>query len=226
MQDFFNLVGQQVNMKTELIVVSLLFSFAAGLIISVIYKKTNKGFSYESGFAFSIVIVTVVVTSIMITISSNLTLSLGLIGALSIIRFRTAVKSTMDMAFLFWSISVGLAIGAKNYPVSIITLIIVGVIILIVDKIKMFSKSNTDYVLVIQHSQNLQEDSLKIAEIFSGNGLKWKLKSSFIDDGHNETTYSIYSSRNIKMEELLLKIRSIGSVKRVSLLAPDTNLYI
>src|SRR3989338_4815325 len=142
-----SLSNPQINITT--VIFSMLFSFILGMIIALVYKRTNQGFSYDSSFGFTLVMVTVIVNSIMLTIGSNIALSLGLIGSLSIIRFRAAIKNTMDMAFLFWCIAVGLAIGASQYPIAIIVIILVGAIILLFNKSRFFFKANTDYIVTV-----------------------------------------------------------------------------
>ena len=98
----------------------------AALIINLIYKKTYTGVSYIKAFALSIILLTMVTSLVIRTINSNLSLSLGMVGALSIVRFRTAVKDPIDTIFMFWAITAGIMSGAGLYIVTLIATIIIG----------------------------------------------------------------------------------------------------
>jgi uncharacterized membrane protein YhiD involved in acid resistance len=121
-------------------------AFALGLFIFLIYKKTFSGVMYSASFGVSLIAMTLVTTFIILAITSNVVLSLGMVGALSIVRFRTAVKEPLDISFLFWSISVGIVVGAGLIPLAVIGTILIGVIMLV-----FVNKKSTDnpYILVI-----------------------------------------------------------------------------
>lgn len=222
----FPFLDQIPQTKPELLIIvtSLTLSFLLSFIISWFYKRISSGFSYDRSFGFTLILITVIVCSIMITIGSNIALSLGLIGSLSIIRFRTAIKSSTDMAFIFWCISVGLASGAQIYHAAVANVIIVGIIIFIVNRSKIFFNVNTDYILVVELNQDI--DVKKVSSLLTDNFLNWNIKSSFSNKDRTEITYSIFSKKNLNTEDLLNKINNLKSVKSVSLLSPETNLYI
>lgn len=121
-------------------------AFALGLFIFLIYKKTFSGVMYSASFGVSLIAMTLVTTFIILAITSNVVLSLGMVGALSIVRFRTAVKEPLDISFLFWSISVGIVVGAGLIPLAVIGTILIGVTMLV-----FVNKKSTDnpYILVI-----------------------------------------------------------------------------
>lgn len=100
--------------------IAMLLSFAIGLFIFFVYKKTFAGVMYSASFGVSIMAMTLITTFIILAVTSNIILSLGMVGALSIVRFRTAVKEPLDIAFLFWAISVGIVIGAGLIPLGVI----------------------------------------------------------------------------------------------------------
>lgn len=212
------------NTEVQSVLLALLLSFVLGTIIALIYKHTNKGFSYESSFAFTLIMIAMIITAIMITIGSNVALSLGLIGSLSIIRFRTAIKNSIDMAYLFWIIAVGLASGAQNFPVAVATTLFIGGIVFVMNRWGGFFHVNTDYILVVQVKS--KHDGTSIPAIFADHHLAWKLKSSFVNKEGSELTYSIFSKRKEDADEILREVNSLSSVHGASLLSPDTNLYI
>lgn len=149
---------------------AMLLSFAIGLFIFFVYKKTFSGVMYSSSFGVSIVAMTLITTLIILAVTSNIILSLGMVGALSIVRFRTAVKEPLDIAFLFWAISAGIVMGAGLFPLGIIGSVFIGIILLVfVNK-----KSNeTPYIIVL----NVDNDK---AESDCMSLIKEKTKKSLI----------------------------------------------
>ena len=112
-------------------VIALGLAFAIGLFIFLVYKKTFKGVMYSESFGTSLLSMTLITTLIILAITSNVILSLGMVGALSIVRFRTAIKEPMDIAFLFWSISAGIVLGAGLIPLAVFGSAFIGVIMII-----------------------------------------------------------------------------------------------
>ncbi len=104
----------------------MLFALVIGLFIFVIYKKTFSGIMYSTGFAMTLVGLSLVTTLVIMAVTSNVVLSLGMVGALSIVRFRTAIKEPMEIVFLFWSLAVGIVIGAGMIPLAVIGSLIIG----------------------------------------------------------------------------------------------------
>ncbi len=115
------------------IVFNLGIAFIGGLVISWIYKTTHKGLSYSQSFVITTIMVTVVVALVIMVIGNNLARAFALVGALSIIRFRTVVKDTKDTAFIFWALAVGLAAGTSNYFLAFFGTSIIGIIVIILN---------------------------------------------------------------------------------------------
>lgn len=111
--------------------IGMLFALVIGLFIFVIYKKTFTGVMYSNGFAMSLVGLSLVTTLVIMAVTSNVVLSLGMVGALSIVRFRAAIKEPMEIIFLFWAIAAGIVIGAGMIPLAVIGSVIIGMILLI-----------------------------------------------------------------------------------------------
>ena len=127
--------------------IALVLAFGIGLFIFLVYKKTFTGVMYSSSFGVTLVALTMITTVVILAVTSNVVLSLGMVGALSIVRFRTAIKEPLDIAFLFWSIAVGIVLAAGMIPLAVIGSVMIGVILLIfVNK-----KSHCNpYIVVIQ----------------------------------------------------------------------------
>ena len=127
-------------------VLGLAVSLVIGLFIFLIYKKTLTGVMYSSGFALTLVGLSLVTTLVIMAVTSNVVLSLGMVGALSIIRFRTAIKEPVEIVFLFWSLAVGIVVGAGLLPLAVIGSALIGVILLLFANRKV---RNDPYILVL-----------------------------------------------------------------------------
>lgn len=111
--------------------ITLVLSFALGLFIFLIYKRTFAGVMYSSSFGVTLLALTMITTVVMLAVTSNVVLSLGMVGALSIVRFRTAIKEPMDIAFLFWAIAVGIILAAGMFPLAIVGSLVIGLILVL-----------------------------------------------------------------------------------------------
>ncbi len=112
-------------------VLALVLAFGIGMFIFLIYKKTFAGVMYSSSFGVTLVALTMITTLVILAVTSNVVLSLGMVGALSIVRFRTAIKEPLDIAFLFWSIAVGIVLAAGLIPLAVIGSVVIGLILLV-----------------------------------------------------------------------------------------------
>ena len=112
-------------------VLALVLAFGVGMFIFLVYKKTYQGVMYSSSFGVTLVALTMITTLVILAVTSNVVLSLGMVGALSIVRFRTAIKEPLDIAFLFWSIAAGIVLAAGFIPLAVIGSVIIGVILLV-----------------------------------------------------------------------------------------------
>ncbi|MBP5198473.1 MAG: DUF4956 domain-containing protein [Lachnospiraceae bacterium] len=112
-------------------ILTLLLAFGIGLFIFYIYKKTYQGVMFSSSFGVTLIALTMITSQVILAVTSNVVLSLGMVGALSIVRFRTAIKEPLDIAFLFWSIAAGIILAAGMIPLAVIGSVVIGVILLI-----------------------------------------------------------------------------------------------
>ena len=126
---------------------ALALAFGLGMFIFLVYKKTFSGVMYSSSFGVTLIALTMITTLVILAVTSNIVLSLGMVGALSIVRFRTAIKEPLDIAFLFWSIAVGIVLAAGMIPLAVFGSVFIGAVLLVfVNK-----KSHADpYIVVIQ----------------------------------------------------------------------------
>ena len=138
-------------------VIGMAVALAIGLFIFVIYKKTLTGVMYSSGFALTLVGLSLVTTLVIMAVTSNVVLSLGMVGALSIVRFRTAIKEPVEIVFLFWSLAAGIVIGAGMIPLAIIGSVIIGAILLLFANRKI---RNNPYILVLNCENEKAEEAV------------------------------------------------------------------
>jgi uncharacterized membrane protein YhiD involved in acid resistance len=136
--------------------ITLALSFVLGLFIFLIYKKTFAGVMYSSTFGVTLLALTMITTLVILAVTSNVVLSLGMVGALSIVRFRTAIKEPLDIAFVFWSIAAGLVLAAGMIPLAIIGSIIIGVVILLFANRKPHIRP---YIAVLQCADQSAEEA-------------------------------------------------------------------
>ena len=140
------------------VVITLLVGLGIGVFLYFIYKKTFSGVVYSRSFNLSLIMLTMVSALVIMLISSNLTLSLGMVGALSIVRFRTAIKDPIDTVFLFWAVGEGLALGAGFMDVGIIGALVIGVVMVVVTTVK---GNNTLPYLLILHFDDRASQQIK-----------------------------------------------------------------
>lgn len=167
-------------------VLALVLAFGVGLFIFFVYKKTYAGVMYSSSFGVTLVALTMITTLVILAVTSNIVLSLGMVGALSIVRFRTAIKEPMDIAFLFWSIAVGIVLAAGLIPLAVFGTVIIGIILLVFAN----QKDNTNpYIVVLALDGN---DAEKAAtEFLTQNTKKCVVKSKTARKGNVEVNLEV-----------------------------------
>lgn len=167
-------------------VLAMVLAFAIGLFIFLIYKKTYSGVMYSSSFGVTLVALTMITTFVILAVTSNVVLSLGMVGALSIVRFRTAIKEPLDIAFLFWAIAAGIVLAAGLVPFAVFGSVIIGIIILIFANRK---ETVDPYIVVIKCDG--AESEKKAFEYLSGRTKKCVIKSKTARKGAVEINAEI-----------------------------------
>lgn len=138
--------------------IAMVLAFFIGLFIFLVYKKTFSGVMYSSSFGVTLVALTMITTLVILAVTSNVVLSLGMVGALSIVRFRTAIKEPLDIAFLFWSIAAGIVLAAGMIPLAVIGSVLIGVVLLIfVNRKSHFNP----YLIVLNCDSHASEENAK-----------------------------------------------------------------
>ena len=153
-------------------VLTIVLSFGIGLFIFLIYKKTYRGVMYSAGFGTTLIALTMITSIVILAVTSNVVLSLGMVGALSIVRFRTAIKDPLDIAFLFWSIGAGIILAAGMIPLAIIGSVCIGLILLVFVN----QKSHTHPYMVVLNCVN-HDAEVSAREFLAKNVTRTTVKS-------------------------------------------------
>ena len=200
------------------LIMTMLAAFLMGMGIFTVYRKFFFGVVYDHALNLSLVVMTILVAVIIVTISTNITLSLGMVGALSIVRYRTAVKNPLDLMYLFWAITSGIAIGAQYYYIALIAWIVVTVTMIFLKGIK--GRENT-YVLIVTYQTSLEvEENIRrqLGEYHS------KLSSKVVKGDVTELTMELHlKTPNLNVTH---GIQTLEGVRDVTLVEYRGNLDI
>ena len=210
------LVGMQVKMSFSTVLLILLIAFMVSLIIYFTYKNTYSGVMYNPRFNVSLIMITMITTIVMVVIGSNISVSLGMVGALSIIRFRTAVKDPRDTAFIFWGVVSGLACGTQNYTVVILGSIIICLILFLFKKtVSIVNK----YILVIK-GNNININTI---ENILNKALKGYIcKGKYINNNSVELIYDIRFKKEIS-NKVISALSEVSGVQTVNIVSSNTD---
>lgn len=197
----------------ETIVFNISVSLFLALFIFFVYKKTYRGVLYSHNFNVTIIMISLVTSMVMMLIGSNLAISLGMVGALSIVRFRAAIKEPRDIAFLFWAITIGLAAGSGTFIIAIIGSIAIALVLFIFG-----TTTNTvdnSYLLVIKGSELKVED---IKERLKQERIPNKLRMKNINEFQVEITFEL-KLKKVNVDTLTDSIRECGNVTQIHMVS-------
>ena len=182
-----NFLAQVAAFSLVDMLIALALAFAIGLFICEVYKKTYRGVMYSRSFGITLLALAMLTTLAIMTVTSNVVLSLGMVGALSIVRFRTTIKEPLDIAFLFWSIVVGIMLGAGMIPLAVFSSVILGIVLLYMANRR--GDSEDVYILVLQCADEIAEK--KASEILEQSVKQFSLKSKTVSAGGIEWTVEV-----------------------------------
>lgn len=189
----------------------LLFALIASVIISLVYRKTYRGVLYNPSFSTTLILLTLVTSPVVMAIGSNVALSMGMVGALSIVRFRTAVKDPIDTAFMFWSITMGILIGTRSYIISLIVVALISVIMIALSFVRM--RTNENYLLVLHYDPAAEQEI--DAELHRG-VKSYRVRSKTITRAGAEMTVDLRLSQRADIVSHMLDIRGVYDATLVS----------
>ena len=193
-----------------LVLFTLIMAFAVGLFIYWVYKKNYRGVMFSNNFALTLVLMTVITAPVVLCIRNSLELSMGMVGALSIVRFRTAVKDPLDTGYMFWALTMGILLGAGQFFLAAVTVVGIAVIVFILRKV--ISKGTDSYLLVMRVDHTGEANAQKLLSKVRYQ----QLKSKTMTQKGIEVTYEV---RIEKSEQFLAKLLTLEGVEEASLVA-------
>ena len=192
--------------------IALVLAFGLGVFIFLVYKKTYSGVMYSASFGTTLIALTMITTVVILAVTSNVVLSLGMVGALSIVRFRTAIKEPLEIAFLFWSIAVGIVLAAGMIPLAVVGSVIIGVVLLIFVNRK---ASKNPYIVVIRCDGH--DSEVKAKEFLDSKAERCVVKSKTAQKGSVELNMEIrLKDDNTDFVNALADMEGVNSAVLVS----------
>jgi len=219
--DVINSSGLAAQFKTIVpgdLFLALGLGFVVGAVIALVYKKTYRGVLYSPSFAITLIMLTLITTPVVMCIKSDIALSMGMVGALSIVRFRTAVKDPMDTAYMFWALTMGILLGAGLHLVALIVVMCIGLLMFVLSFVK-FNNSNS-YLLVI-HYDEYSEQAIRTA--LSRTTKNFKLRSKSLTRAGAEMTYEV---RLNERQEIVTRMLDIEGVHDATLVACQSDVGV
>ena len=196
------------------VILALLMGLLVGLIVAFVYKRCYRGVLYSPNFALTLVMLTLITTPVVMCIKSDISLSMGMVGALSIVRFRTAVKEPMDTAYMFWALTMGILLGAELYVVALVVALGIAAILFLLTFIK-FTNPNS-YLLVLHYEEAAEVD---IEQLLRRAVKMRKLRSKTITRTGAEMTWEV---RLDNRQDLVASMLNIEGVHDATLVACQT----
>ena len=193
------------------IVLVLLFALFSSVLIALVYKKTFRGVLYNPSFSITLVLLTMVTSSVVMAIGSNVALSMGMVGALSIVRFRTAVKDPIDTGYMFWSITMGILIGTKYYLPAMVVVVGISTVMLLASFVRI--RTSESYLLVV-HFDPIAEQEID-AELHRS-VKNYRVRSKTITRSGAEMTVELQLSQRSDVVGHMLDISGVHDATLVS----------
>ncbi len=202
------------------VVISLLLSFVLCAAIGWVYQATHRGTSYTQSFVHTLVLNGMIVAVVMLIVGSNIARAFALVGALSIVRFRNAVKETRDVGFIFFTMAIGMAVGTRFYLLAVVAAATISLVILIMTRFDWYARRVENQILKVQVPNTAAFDSL-----FDDLFLKYTSSSELIsvDTAHagmlTELTYSVGLKKQSQIQEFLAGLKGLNGNNRITLIA-------
>ena len=218
--EIFNITDLTSEFTILDVVLVLTLSFLTSAFIGWIYQLTHRGTSYTQSFVFTLVMNGMIVALVMLIVGSNIARAFSLVGALSIIRFRNAVKETRDVGFIFFTMAIGMAIGTRFYLLGIIATVVISLVIVLMTRLNWFAREMSNQILSVQVPNDIPYDN-----IFDRAFLKYTNVSELISVGSvqngtlTELVYSIGMKKSTQTEDFLSEVKKLNDNNKITLIA-------
>ncbi len=212
LSDYFT--NQFVTLTPWKILIGLILGLAVGLVIAFVYKRCYRGVLYSPTFAMTLMMLTLITTPVVMCIKSDIALSMGMVGALSIVRFRTAVKDPMDTAYMFWALTMGILLGAELFIHALVVVLGIGVILFLMTFVRL--KNPNAYLLVVHYDDYAEQD---ITQLLRRTVKQRRLRSKTVTRAGAEMTVEV---RLDGKQDLVAAVLNIEGVHDATLVACQT----
>lgn len=216
-------INPQVVSQPQDVLINLLLAFILGLVIAFIYKKHHRGLSYSQAFVTSLVFVCVIMALVIMVIGNSLARAFGLAGAFSVIRFRTAVKETRDIVYLFFALAIGMACGTNSYVMAIMGTALISAVIFFLDKTNFGSISRFEYILAFQTDSRKENIYNGVFEKYLKD--KILLNARSLEEGKVlELTFNVRLRNKGDFEKVIRDLRKTKGISKVSVISSSNNI--
>lgn len=192
------------------VIVSMIFALLLGVVIAWVYRRNYRGVMFSGNFCMTLVMMTLVTTPVVLCIRNSMALSMGMVGALSIVRFRTAVKEPLDTAYMFWALTTGILLGAGQFLLTFLTVALISVIMTLLTNYQI--KGINSYLLVVRAGEEAER---AVAQIIGGVRIQ-RLKTKTVSASGVEMTYEV---RLEKPDALLNRLNAVNGVQDATLVS-------
>lgn len=225
MENIFGLGENFLNISPLTAMINIALAFALSLIIAWVYKKTHRGLSYSQSFVFTIILMGTLVSVVMMIIGNSVARAFTLLGSFTIIRFRSAIKDTKDMAFIFWVLVTGLAVGTGNYLIAATTTGLVILIVLFLSKINFGSMRSYDHILTFSLEASMAQN-----ETYKGVFSRHLKSDSLLnlnakeEDKRMNFTYSVKLINEDGLNKFVSELKEVAGISRVNLITAKDDI--
>ena len=215
----FTFLDKAASFSIPDIIVALAVSFVIALFIFLVYVRTFKGVMYSSSFGISLIAMNLITTLVILTVSSNLMVSLGMVGALSIVRFRTVIKEPLDLVYLFWSIAAGIIVGAGLIPMAVIGSVIIGLVLFV-----FVNRKSNDQPYVVVISCNSEQAETQSMHLLSSHTKKSVVKAKSVSKDCIELTVEVRLRES--SSQFLNALLAVDGIRNATLVTYNGDYYM
>ncbi len=225
MTEWFTATNEAVGYNPQSIIINMVLALLTGLAIGFIYKKTHKGLSYSQSFVITLVLMCITVSAVMMVIGSNLARAFALVGALTIVRFRTVVKDTKDTAFIFFALTEGIACGTGNYTLATFSTIFISSVALLLNKTDFGSVNRSEFIIRFRFDRINGDEKGYVEYIVDKTRKSTLIHIEPSDDGkYLILTYDLVLVSGFDSSEMVVGLQKIQGVDRINLVAASKDI--
>ena len=201
---------QMVSLTPMKMILALAMGFLVGFIIALVYRKTFRGVLYSPSFAITLILLCMITTPVVMCIKSNIALSMGMVGALSIVRFRTAVKDPLDTAYMFWSLTMGILLGAELYSIALVVVAGISLVMLLLAFFRL--RSPNTFLLVVHYDEDVEDAVMEHIRRIKVQ----RLRSKAVTPGGVELTVELQLQNRLDIVNNLQKTEGVHSATLIA----------